>query len=105
MKPRKLAILMCVLSVVLSVGTLAIADDRPHEGKIISIDKAAMTMSVQGEKDDQWTLHWTESTKLDGDLTIEEIKVGDEVEFDYTEKDGKKWLTKLDRTERAGDDD
>jgi len=101
MKLRTLALLACALGLVLTVGALAMAGDRPHEGKIVSIDKDGMSMVVQGEKNDQWTLYWTESTKLKGDLTIEEVKAGDEVHFDYAEKDGKMWLTELHRTEKA----
>ena len=102
MKPRNLIAVVCALGLLLAVGAPALADEhRPHEGKIVSLDQSAMTMTVQGEKDDQWTLYWTESTKLDGHLTIEELNVGDEVNFDYKEKDGKKWLTKIDRTEKA----
>jgi hypothetical protein len=104
MKPRDLIAVACAVCLLLTVGAAAVADDRPHEGKVISLDKAAMTMSVQGEKNDQWTLYWTESTKLD-DVTVQELQVGDEVHFDYVEKDGKKWLTELKRTEKAGDDD
>ena len=62
-------------------------------------------MTVQGEKDDQWTLYWNESTQLDQDLTVEELQVGDQVSFDFTEKDGKKWLTELRLSEKAGHDD
>ena len=107
MKPRNLIAVVCAVCLLLTVGAAAVADDqeRPHEGKVISLDKDAMTMSVQGEKNDQWTLYWTESTKLKGDLTVEELQVGDEVHFAFTEKDGKKWLTALRRTEKAGDDD
>ena len=99
MKLRMLTVLMLVLGLV--AGAAAFADNRPHEGKVVSVDKETMTMSVQGDKDDQWTLYWTETTKLKGDLTIEEVKVGDKVHFDYTEKDGKMWLTELKRTDKA----
>lgn len=101
MKPRRLAVLMFALSLLLAVTGLATADDRPHEGKVIKIDKDAMVLSVQGEKDDQWTLYWTETTKLKGNLTVEEVKVGDKVHFEFTEKDGKMWLTELKRTDKA----
>ena len=63
---------MFVLSLLLAVGGRAIADDRPHEGKVVKIDNDAMVLTVQGEKDDQWTLSWTETTKLKGDLTRHE---------------------------------
>jgi Cu/Ag efflux protein CusF len=101
MKLRKFAILMFALSFLLGVGGLATADDRPHEGKVIKLDKELMVLSVQGDKDDQWTLYWTETTKLKGDLTVEELKVGDKIHFEYVEKDGKMWLSELDRTDKA----
>ena len=101
MKPRRFAVLMFALSLLLAVRGLATADDRPHEGKVIKVDKAAMVLAVQGEKDDQWTLYWTETTKLKGNLTVEEVKVGDKVHFEFVEKDGKMWLTELKRTDKA----
>jgi Cu/Ag efflux protein CusF len=95
-------VLMLALALTLTCGGAATAaDDRPHEGKVISVDQAAMTMSVQGDKNDQWTLYWTESTKLKGDLAIQEVKVGDKVHFDFVDKDGKMWLTELKRTDKA----
>jgi Cu/Ag efflux protein CusF len=104
MKLRNFTVLMLALGLVLGLGGLGLAsadDNRPHEGKVINIDKDLMMLSVQGDKDDQWTLYWTETTKLKGDLTVEEVKVGDKVHFDYTEKDGKMWLTELKRTDKA----
>jgi hypothetical protein len=87
---------------VLALGAPLFADDRPHEGKVISIDKDAMMMVVQDtEKDDQYTLYWTETTKLKGDVTVPELKVGDKVHFAYMEKDGKMWVTELKRSEKA----
>src|SRR5262245_36714995 len=103
MKPKYLIVAVCALALMLAVGGAAVADDkeRPDEGKVISIDKDAMSMVVQGKENDQWDLYWTKSTKLKGDLTVEELAVGDEIHFAYTEKDGKKWLTELKRTEKA----
>jgi Cu/Ag efflux protein CusF len=102
MNLKNFSVLMLALALILTLGGVATAaDDRPHEGKIISVDKEAMVLSVQGDKDDQWTLSWTETTKLKGDLTIQEVKVGDKVHFEFVEKDGKKWLTELKRTEKA----
>ena len=75
--------------------------DHPHEGKVVNVDPTAMTMTVQGEKGDQWTLYWTETTKLKGDVTATELKPGDSVHFDYVEKDGKMWVTELRRTHKA----
>ena len=79
------------------------AKDRPHEGKIVNVDPTAMVMTVQGEDGDQWTLYWTETTKLKGDLAIQEVKVGDKVHFEYVEKDGRMWLSELKRTDKAKD--
>jgi hypothetical protein len=62
-----------------------------------------MVLTVQGEKNDTWTLAWTETTKLKGDLAIQEVKVGDKVHFEYVEKDGRMWLTELKRTDKAKD--
>jgi hypothetical protein len=103
MKTRYLIGVVCALALLIAAGGAAVADDkeRPDEGKVISIDKSAMSMQVQGKKNDQWTLYWTESTKLAGDLTVEELTVGDEIHFKYTDKDGKKWLTELRRKEKA----
>jgi Cu/Ag efflux protein CusF len=87
----------------LALASLAVvAEDRPHQGKITSIEMDAMTMVVQSENnDDQWTLYWTQSTKVKGDVVLTELKVGDSVNFEYTEKEGKMWLTTLNRTDKA----
>jgi Cu/Ag efflux protein CusF len=96
-------VLMLALALILTCGGVATAADRPHDGKVIGVDREALTITVQGEKNDQWTLYWTESTKLKGDLAIEEVKVGDKVHFDFVDKDGKMWLTELKRTDKAKD--
>ena len=102
MKLRNFAVWSLVLGLILSFGGPVFAgDDRPKEGKVITLDTEAMVLTVQGDKNDQWTLYWTETTKLKGDLTVPEMKVGDKIKFDYTEKDGKMWLTELKRTDKA----
>ena len=101
MKLRILAAALLALGLVLTAGTASFADDRPHEGKVVGIDMAGRALLVQGEKDDQWTLYWTETTKLKGDVTVPELKVGDKIHLDFTEKDGKMWLTELKRTDKA----
>ena len=84
----------------LLVAPAAYAERRPHEGKIVRLDQDAKTMTIAGEKNDEWTLYWTETTKLK-DVTVPELQVGDSVHFDYTEKDGRMWLTELRRTHKA----
>lgn len=101
MNLKNFSVLMLAFALIVSLGGVATAADRPHEGKVISVDNAAMTLSVQGDKNDQWTLYWTETTKLKGDLAIQEVKVGDKVHFDFTDKDGKMWLIELKRTDKA----
>ena len=96
----KLSLLVAALFLV-SAAALFAGGDRPHEGKVIRIDQDAKMLVVQGEKGDQWSLYWTESTKLKDGLTFAELKVGDSVHFDYMEKDGKMYLSELRRTQKA----
>jgi Cu/Ag efflux protein CusF len=97
---RALAITFAAVAILL-VSSAGYAGNRPHEGKIVSVDPSAMTMTIQGEKGDQWTLYWTETTKLKNGLTFGELKSGDKVHFDYVEKDGKMWVSELRRTDKA----
>jgi len=89
---------------ILLVSSASYAERRPHEGKITNIDPSAMVMTVQGEKGDEWTLYWTETTKLKHGLTFGELRSGDKVHFDFVEKDGRMWLTELRRTGKADKD-
>jgi Cu/Ag efflux protein CusF len=77
------------------------ADDHKKEGKILSIDPDTRTMAVQSEKGDQWTLFWTYTTKIEDGLTFPELKPGDKIEFEYMEKDGKMWLTSIEREKKG----
>ncbi len=95
----KLSLLVATLFLVSSAALFA--EDRPHEGKIVGIDTVQRMMLVQGEKGDQWTLYWTETTKLKDGLTFPELKAGDSIKFDYMEKDGKMWISELHRTHKA----
>jgi Cu/Ag efflux protein CusF len=79
----------------------AYADDRPDEGKITRIDQAAQFVVVQDENGDQWDLHWTETTKMEGKATFAQLKPGDYVHFDFVEKEGRKYLTEIKRTSTA----
>jgi len=77
------------------------ADEHKKEGKILSIDQELRTMVVQSEKGDQWTLFWTYTTKLEHGLTFPELKPGDKIEFEYMEKDGKMWVTGIEREKKG----
>jgi hypothetical protein len=98
---RTLQTLVAALFAFATLVSVAQAERRPHEGKIVKLDSEAKMMTVAGEKNDEWTLYWTETTKLKG-VTAPELAVGDSVHFDYVEKDGKMWLTELRRTHKAG---
>lgn len=98
---RKTLTLTAALFALLAMFSIATAERRPHEGKIVRIDPDQKLLVVAGEKNDEWNLYWTETTKMKG-VTVPELSVGDSVHFDYTEKDGKMWVTELRRTHKAG---
>src|SRR5215475_1390942 len=86
---------------VLLVSSAAYADKRPHEGKILRIETVEKSadvgdqkisnierkMTVRGEKGDEWTLYWDNTTKFKKDLAPSELREGDSIHFDYVEKD------------------
>ncbi len=88
------------LALVLSAAALA-DDDRPDEGRITKIDHDARVVTVQDEVGDQWDFYWTESTKVEGDAGLLELKPGDHVHVDYQEREGRKFLTEIRRTSKA----
>ena len=95
---RKLCLFVAA-AFLLSTAVL-FADDHKKEGKIVSIDQEARTMSIQSEKGDQWTVFWTYTTKVENGLTFPELKPGDKIEFEYMDKDGKMWLTNVEREKK-----
>ena len=97
---KKTRTLIFALLAFTTAFAVALAERRPHEGKIVRIEPDQKVMVVSGEHNDEWTFSWTETTKWK-DVTLPELQVGDSVHFDFTEKDGQKWLTELRRTHRA----
>jgi Cu/Ag efflux protein CusF len=89
------------LALALLVASAAYAEKRPREGKVVRIAPEARIIMVQGEKGDTWDLHVTETTKMKGKVVFEELHVGDEVEFEYVEREGQMFLTELEREHRA----
>jgi hypothetical protein len=99
----------------LLVASASYADKRPHEGKVVrietvekSVDAGNQTVSsvqrsmvVQGERGDQWTLFWDDTTKFKNGILPTQLREGDKIHFDFIEKDGKMWLTELRRTKKA----
>ena len=104
MKKRLAMTFAAVAILLVSSASYGGGGKQAHEGKILSVDTSAMMLAVQGEKGDQWTLYWTETTKLKNGLTFGELKSGDKIHFDYIEKDGKMWVTELRRTGKADKD-
>jgi hypothetical protein len=88
------------LAALLFVAAAALAAGK-REGKITRIDQSAQVLSVQGEKGDQWDVYLTETTKFEHGLTLAELKIGDEIEFEYVERDGKVWATEIEREKKA----
>ena len=91
------------LALAVLLSAVAYAERRPHEGKVTRVDPVAKVVEVQGEKGDTWTLNVSETTKMKGNVTLEELRPGDSVHFDFVEKDGRMWVTELRRTHRAKD--
>ena len=103
---------------ILLMASASYANDRPHEGKVVSVqivEKSASaageavtnvenSMVVRGEKGDEWTLYWDNTTKFKHDLAPTELRQGDHVHFDFVEKNGKMWVTELRRTKKADKD-
>jgi hypothetical protein len=97
---RKLCISLAALAFVL-VSAVAAAERRPHEGKITNLDVTSRTITIQGEKGDQMTLYWDDTTKWKNNLTPQELTVGDSVHFDFIDKNGQLWVTEIRRTRKA----
>jgi hypothetical protein len=72
-----------------------------HEGKIVRIDSDARMLAVQGEKGDQWDVYTTETTKLEDGVTLAELRIGDRIEFEYIERDGRIFATSIEREKKA----
>jgi hypothetical protein len=114
---RVLSISFAAVAMLL-LASASYADKRPHEGRIVSIqtveksvdvqgERVANTersMVVQGEKGDQWTLFWDDTTKFKSGLVPTQLREGDKIHFDFVEKNGKMWVTELRRTKKADRD-
>ena len=94
---RNVSIALALIFLVAMAATAA----GEHEGKIVRIDPDAKMLAVQGEKGDQWEVYWTETTKFEDGLTVTELRPGDRIEFDFVEKDGRLWATKVERHKKA----
>src|SRR5262245_9294234 len=115
---KTIGIVAAAAVAILFLAQASYADKRPHEGKILrieTVEKSAdvggqtvanveRSIVVQGEKGDQWTLFWDDTTKFKNGLVASELKQGDRISFDYIDKNGKMWVTELRRTKKADKD-
>jgi len=97
---RKLSLSLAALAFVL-MSAVAVAEKRPHEGKITNIDMTVRAIAIQTEKGDTFTLLWDDTTKWKGNLTAGELSVGDSLHFDVVDKNGQLFATEIHRTHRA----
>ena len=97
---RKISLSLAVLAFLL-VSSAAIADSRPHEGKITAVDATARMLTVQGEKGDTYTLYWDDTTNWKDNLTAQELTPGDSIHFDVVDKNGQMFVTEIHRTHKA----
>jgi len=97
---KKLCVSLAAVAFVL-LSAAALAEKRPHEGKITNIDMTSRVLAVQEENGDQITLTWDDTTKWKSNLTAQELQVGDSIHFDFVDKQGQKFATEIHRTHKA----
>jgi len=97
---KKLCVSLAAVAFLL-VSAAALAERRPHEGKITNIDMTSRVLAVQEENGDQVTLTWDDTTKWKDNLTAQELRVGDSIHFDFVDKQGQKFATEIHRTHKA----
>jgi hypothetical protein len=88
------------LAALLWTGT-ALGFDHSRQGKILSIDPDAKVMVIQSDAGDQWEIYWTETTKIEDGLIVSELRVGDKVDVDLVEKDGRLFAEQIEREGKA----
>ena len=115
---RKVSGISLAAFAILLMASASYASDRPHEGIVVNVqvvEKSAgaagetvtnveNSMVVRGEKGDEWTLYWDNTTKFKHDIAPTDLRQGDHVHFDFVEKNGKMWVTELRRTKKADKD-
>ncbi|GAB4388529.1 MAG: hypothetical protein Kow0025_08390 [Thermodesulfovibrionales bacterium] len=85
---RKAIATFTVALFVLSLAALALASGMEMTGEVMAVDKAAKTITMKsGTK--EMTVHYDDMTKMEGMMSMDELKAGDKVKVEYMEKDGK----------------
>jgi Cu/Ag efflux protein CusF len=98
---RKKLCLWLAAAFLVSCGAVFADDSHEQHGKIVQIDPASKVMVVQSEKGDQTTLYLTETTKIEDGRTLAEFRPGDTVEYHFIDKDGQKYVTKIEREHKG----
>lgn len=84
-------VLGIAVAAMLCVSLVALAGGDKGAGKmggtISTLDTAQKMLVVKDKDGKDWTLYWTDATKVEGG----ELKVGEMVHFKATEKEGKMW--------------
>jgi hypothetical protein len=89
---KRFLALAIVLGVAISSLALAgdkMAGDKSMSGMITKVDAAQKMMAVKDKAGKEWTIYWSDSTKVEGDAPKEGAKVW----FKADSKDGKMWAT------------
>ena len=96
----QLAIIVSLL-IVLSVVGLSFAKEKTHAtkamhvtGEVTAVDAAANTLTIKG-KNGEVVLTTTDKTKFAEGKTLADVKVGDKLSAEYSEKDGKMMAWKV----------
>lgn len=99
MKPMKTFASFALAALLLAAT--ALAADNSRQGKILSIDPEAKVLVIQADSGDQWEIYWTETTRIQDGLIVSELRVGDKVDVDLVERDGKLWAQQIEREGKA----
>ena len=84
---------VALLALTLAPAAVLADDDRDIEGAVESIDAGGASLVVGGQ-----TYHVGDRTDYDDDLNkLTDLKVGDRVEIDYIERDGKRIIVEIER--------
>ncbi len=86
-----------ILAVVFVVSSAVLLADHEREATVVKVDPHTMVIVVQNKKGEQSTLYCNASTKLKDGITWANMKPGDKIEYEYKEKDGKSWVTEIEK--------
>jgi Cu/Ag efflux protein CusF len=86
-----------IFAAVFVLSSAVLLADHEKEATIVKVNQDTKTIVVQDKKGEQSTLYCTASTKLKDGITWANMKPGDKIEFEYTQKDGKMWVNEIEK--------